>query len=66
MELSIPTIKQRKVGRPRTDAIPVMVRIAPDQLTAIDAYIATQPEPHPTRPEAIRRLLAAALATRGD
>ena len=29
--------------------------------TAIDQWIATQPEPRPSRPEAIRRLLSLAL-----
>lgn len=33
----------------------------PKQLAVLDHWIATQPEPRPTRPEAIRRLLADAL-----
>jgi hypothetical protein len=32
----------------------------PDQLAALDAWIAQQ-DPHPTRPEAIRMLLGMAL-----
>jgi hypothetical protein len=31
------------------------------QLAALDAWIARQPEPRPTRPEAIRRILTEAL-----
>ena len=33
---------------------------------AIDAWIASQPEPRPSRPEAIRRLLAEALGKPAD
>jgi hypothetical protein len=54
----------RKVsrGRPRVNATPVNVRLPPAELGALDAWIAAQPEPQPTRPEAVRRLLAVALA----
>jgi hypothetical protein len=38
------------------------VRVQPPQLTALDEWIAAQPEPKPSRPEAIRRLLDARLA----
>lgn len=38
-----------------------MVRIHPDLLRYIDAWIIDQPLPRPTRPEAVRRLLAVAL-----
>ena len=38
-----------------------MVRIQLDQLAALDAWIARHPEPRPTRPEAIRRVLVAHL-----
>jgi cytochrome c553 len=48
-------------GRPRTDATPVMVRLPPSAIASLDAWIAAQPEPRPSRPEAIRRLLAQAL-----
>jgi hypothetical protein len=33
---------------------------------AVDAWIAVQPEPQPSRPEAIRRLLAEALMKPAD
>jgi hypothetical protein len=39
----------------------VGVRIPDHQLAALDAWIAVQPAPKPTRPEAIRRLLWAGL-----
>ena len=35
------------------------VRLQPDQLVRLDAWIATLPDPKPTRPEAIRRALEA-------
>jgi hypothetical protein len=33
----------------------------PDQLAILDAWIAAQPEPKPSRPEAIRQLLKPSL-----
>ena len=39
-----------------------VLRIArPPTLDALDAWIAREPEPRPSRPEAVRRLLAVAL-----
>ena len=38
-----------------------MVRIQPDQLAILDAWIAVQPDPKPSRPEAIRQLLNTSL-----
>jgi hypothetical protein len=49
-------------GRPRTDATPVMVRLPPLAISSLDAWIAARPEPRPSRPEAIRRILGEALA----
>lgn len=48
----------RKRGRPATGAISVHLRIEPAQLELIDAWIAKQPDPKPSRPEALRRLAA--------
>ena len=45
------------------NATPVNVRLPPAELDALDAWIATQPEPRPTRPEAVRRLMTAGLAS---
>jgi hypothetical protein len=39
-----------------------MVRVQPVQLTALDAWIAAQDDPPPSRPEAIRRLVDLGLA----
>jgi hypothetical protein len=58
---SIGNIEKKKIGRPRTDAIPVLVRVMPDQLEKLDAWIVKQGEPDLGRPEAIRRLLDKAL-----
>ncbi|WP_426031035.1 hypothetical protein [Caulobacter sp. DWP3-1-3b2] len=33
-----------------------MVRVQPDQLARIDAWISVQADPKPSRPEAVRRL----------
>jgi hypothetical protein len=50
----------KKTGRPRVDATPVTVRIPPDLLARLDAWIAAQPNPV-SRPEAIRAIVAAGL-----
>ncbi|GLK67022.1 hypothetical protein GCM10008179_06600 [Hansschlegelia plantiphila] len=51
-----------KGGRPPVGAVPVTVRLPPDLLHPLDAWIAQQPDPKPSRPEAIRRLVDQALA----
>lgn len=38
-----------------------MVRLQPDTMEPLDDWIAQQPHPKPTRPEAIRRLIREAL-----
>ena len=43
----------------------VMVRLSHTDLAALDAYIATQPDPKPSRPEAIRAVLAERLKPQG-
>jgi len=45
------------MGRPRVGATPVTVRVPPEQLASLDAWIAAQPESRPSRPEAIRLAL---------
>lgn len=55
---AIDDIGKRGRGRPRTDATPVMVRLQPDQLAQLDDWIEHQGEPRPSRPEAIRLILA--------
>jgi len=49
--------KKRKGPAPTGKGTLVGVRLQPDQLAALDAWIAKQPEPM-TRPEAVRRVLA--------
>ena len=38
-----------------------MLRLQPGQLAKLDDWIARQPEPLPSRPEAVRRILEARL-----
>ena len=65
MRLSIS--KTKNVGiRPRTDATSVRVRLPPTAITSLDAWIAAQPEPRPSRPEAIRLALREWLAAQPD
>ncbi|PTD20432.1 hypothetical protein CV103_11380 [Sphingomonas fennica] len=56
-------VNTKKRGRPVTTGKGqlVGVRLQPDQLAALDTWIEAQPEPRPTRPEAIRQLLAERL-----
>lgn len=42
-----------------------MVRVQPDLLADLDAWIAEQPEPKPSRPDAMRRLVSDYLITMG-
>ncbi|GAM02984.1 hypothetical protein SP5_110_00120 [Sphingomonas parapaucimobilis NBRC 15100] len=51
------TTKKKRPDQPGT---PVMVRLQPAQLAALDAWRARQ-DPEPSRPEAIRALLAERL-----
>jgi metal-responsive CopG/Arc/MetJ family transcriptional regulator len=55
--MSIAGAKKSRRGRPTVDSEAVNVRIDRPLLTELDAYIAEQPEPRPTRPEAIRLAL---------
>jgi hypothetical protein len=53
----------RPAGRPITTGlgVPALVRLHPPLLDNLDAWISAQPEPRPSRPEAIRRILGEAL-----
>ena len=64
MGASIEDIPKSKRGRPSTGGRRegVMVRFDRDQLAALDRWIEGQPEPRPSRPEAIRLLLREKLA----
>jgi hypothetical protein len=62
MGKSIRDIEKKKRGRPRSTGLGtgILVRMH-DQLEALDAWIAKQDDPKPTRPEAIRRLIEIGL-----
>ncbi|QUJ76954.1 hypothetical protein KDD17_02575 [Sulfitobacter albidus] len=47
----------KRIGRPKTDTKPVMIRMEPEMIDDIDAYRRTLND-IPTRPEAMRRILA--------
>jgi len=49
--------QKKKIGRPKTDTKPVMIRMEPGMIDDIDAYRRAL-EDIPTRPEAMRRILA--------
>jgi hypothetical protein len=53
--------------RPKTEIQPIdPSRLREDVRIKIDAWIAAQPEPRPSRSEAIQHLLAEALAKEAD
>ena len=54
--------KKRGRGRPKIGAIPVMVRLLPEQAARLDAWRKNSPD-RPGRPEAIRRLIDTGLAS---
>ena len=59
-------IPQKKRGPPATGkGEPVVVRMHPPMLADLDAWIAKQKQPFPTRPEAIRRLVELGLKAKG-
>ena len=51
---------RKKRGRPAVGSIFVGVRLPPDQIAALDAWIAAQSKPM-SRPEAVRALMARGL-----
>lgn len=54
------TVQPKKRGpKPTGKGTPIQVRLQPEQLAALDAWIVDQEEPRPSRPEAIRRILEA-------
>lgn len=57
------TLQPRKRGpAPTGKGSPIQVRVQPDLLADLDAWIASQDEPRPGRAEAIRRILRERLA----
>jgi hypothetical protein len=59
------SVNKKRIGRPPVGSTLVGVRLPPDELAALDGWIANQKD-EPTRPEAIRRLTERALARPGD
>jgi hypothetical protein len=55
-------IPKKRGPKPTGQGTPVMVRLQPHQLEALDRWIEAQPEPRLTRPEALRRLADLGLA----
>lgn len=54
--------EKRTRGRPKTGIGPnIGLRLYPELEAALDAWIAKQPDPKPSRPEAIRRILGEVL-----
>ena len=57
----------KKIGRPATGiGTPVQVRRHKDLLALIDQWIEAQPDPKPSRPQAIRDLVELALKSSGE
>ena len=60
---SIPDSEKRGRGRPKTGiGRTIGLRLYADEEAALEAWIARQPEPKPSKPEAIRRILRSSLA----
>ena len=57
---------KRKVGRPRVDATQLSVRMPPAELARLDDWIDSQPDPKPSRPEALRLLAGKAIGKKPD
>jgi hypothetical protein len=53
--------QKRRGPKPTGKGTPVQVRLLADVLAPLDDWIEGQPDPKPTRPEAIRRLVRRAL-----
>jgi hypothetical protein len=62
MAKSISSARKKLRGRPRVDATPVNTRFPPDELQALDDWIARQDD-EPSRPEAVRRMVQRQIAS---
>lgn len=65
MSSSISRTEKRGRGRPRLNATSIHLTLQPDLLAALDRYIAEEPPPQPSRPEAVRVLLKDQLIALG-
>jgi hypothetical protein len=63
MKKPILSVNRKRIGRPPVGSTLVGVRLPPDELAALDTWIARQGDPQPTRPEAIRHHLKRGLAS---
>lgn len=61
---AISNIGKKKVGRPATGATPVLVRVPPEILEAVDGWIMKQPKPQ-SRPQGILGLVELGLKAKG-
>jgi hypothetical protein len=57
--------KKRRGPKPTGQGVPIQVRLQPDSLLPLDAWIADKPDPKPSRPEAIREALTEHLKAKG-
>ena len=57
--------KKKRGPAPTGKGQQIVVRMHDPQLAALDAFVAAQPEPRPSRPEAIRYLLQDSLTGLG-
>ncbi len=61
-----PQSRQKPGPPPTGKGTPVQVRLQPDMLAQLDAWIAGRPDPKPSRPEAIRAFVVAGLHLMGE
>ncbi len=64
-EVGISSTDKRGRGRPRVNPTSIHLTMGPEQLQALDRWIARHPEPKPSRPEAVRQIVAAHLTESG-
>jgi hypothetical protein len=57
--------KKKRGPAPTGQGAPVVVRMQPQLLAVLDAWIGKQQPPFPTRPEAVRRLVELGLKAKG-
>jgi hypothetical protein len=58
---TVSNIRKKRIGRPPVNAVAILVRVPPEALKPIDAWIERQDDPVMSRPEAIRRLVELGL-----
>src|SRR5262252_9059335 len=60
--------RAKVLARPRArlsvETVRILVQFQPDELAAVDQWIAHQPQPAPSRPQAVRRLTQLGLRAR--